>query len=103
MALAQLLLGACERGDDVFGMPTLDGDRLHVTARVPANTHGTVYLPGAQLGQVREGGSPLAQTLGVRRTIQAGDSVVVEVGSGSYEFAYDAPALAARVREGLRR
>jgi alpha-L-rhamnosidase len=81
----------------------LDGDRLHVTARVPANTHGTVYLPGAQLGQVREGGLPLAQTLGVRRTIQAGDSVVVEVGSGSYEFSYDAPALAARVREGLRR
>jgi hypothetical protein len=29
--------------------------------------------------------------------------VVVEVGSGSYEFAYDAPALAARVREGVRR
>jgi len=36
----------------------------------------------------------------VTRAVQSGDTVVVEVGSGIYEFVYDAPALAARVRGG---
>ena len=31
------------------------------------------------------------------------DTVLVEVGSGDYEFAYDAPALAARLRGWTRR
>ena len=70
-----------------------DGNRLRVTVHVPANTHATVHLPGAQLEQVREGGSALGSTLGVTRALQAGDTVVVEVGSGIYEFSYDAPAL----------
>ena len=71
----------------------LDGNRLRVTVHVPANTHATVHLPGAQLEQVREGSSALGSTLGVTRALQSGDTVVVEVGSGIYEFSYDAPAL----------
>ena len=78
----------------------LDGDRLRVTVRVPANTRATVHLPGAQLEQVREGSSALSSTLGVTRAVQSGDTVVVELGSGIYEFVYDAPALAARVKGG---
>jgi hypothetical protein len=35
--------------------PRVEGNQLSVTARVPANTHATVYLPGARLEQVREG------------------------------------------------
>src|SRR5439155_22110913 len=81
----------------------LEGNRLQVTARVPANTHATVYLPGARLDEVQEGSSPLASTTGVRRASQAGDSVVVEIGSGHYAFVYDAPGLAARIREGDKR
>lgn len=76
----------------------LDGDRLVVTAIVPPNTRATVHLPGARLEQVREGSSTLAATSGVTRSTQAGETVMVEVGSGSYAFAYDAPTLAARVR-----
>jgi alpha-L-rhamnosidase len=76
----------------------LDGDRLTVTAIVPPNTRATVHLPGARLEQVREGASALASASGVGRSTQTGDTVAVEVGSGSYTFAYDAPALAARVR-----
>ena len=76
----------------------LDGDRFVVTAVVPPNTRATVHLPGANLQQVREGSSALATTLGLTRSTQVGDTVVVEVGSGSYAFAYDAPVLAARVR-----
>jgi alpha-L-rhamnosidase len=76
----------------------IDGDRLRVTVRVPPNARATVILPGAQLQDVREGSSPLISTPGVTRSAQAGDTVVVEVGSGNYEFAYPAPALSARVR-----
>jgi alpha-L-rhamnosidase len=76
----------------------LDGDRLTVTATVPPNAHGTVYLPDAQLVQVREGSSPVPSSGGVTRATQSGAGVVVEVGSGTYTFTYDTPALAARVR-----
>jgi len=76
----------------------IDGDRLRVTVRVPPNARATVNLPGAQAQDVREESSPLASTAGITRSTQAGDTVVVEVGSGNYEFAYPAPALSARVR-----
>jgi alpha-L-rhamnosidase len=81
----------------------IDRDRLRVTARVPANTRATVYLPGARLEHVREGGSALTSAPGVTRATQSGDTVVVEVGSGNYEFAYDAPPPAASLRSGARR
>jgi alpha-L-rhamnosidase len=76
----------------------IEGDRLRLTVRVPPNTHATVNLPGAQLQDVREGSSPLASTAGVTRSTQVGDTVVIDVGSGNYEFAYPAPALSARVK-----
>ena len=78
----------------------LEGDTLRVTALVPPNTHGTVYLPGARLEQVREGRTALGSTPGIVRVTQSGEMVLLEVGSGSYEFAYLAPALAARLRGG---
>jgi alpha-L-rhamnosidase len=71
----------------------IDGDRLRITVRVPPNARATVNLPGAHLQDVREGSSPLASTAGVTGSTQLGDAVVVEVGSGNYEFAYQAPAL----------
>jgi alpha-L-rhamnosidase len=80
----------------------IDGDRLRVTARVPANTRATVHLPGGRLEQVRENGALLTSTAGVTKATQLGDTVVVEIGSGNYEFVYDAPALAARVRAGAK-
>jgi alpha-L-rhamnosidase len=75
----------------------IEGNRFSVMVRVPANSHATVYLPGAKLGEVREGSSPLGSTSGVRGSTQIADVVVVEVGSGNYEFAYEAPTLSARV------
>jgi alpha-L-rhamnosidase len=89
-------------GDAASGWK-LDGDRLTVTAIVPPNAGATVYLPGARLEQVREGDAPIALASGVTRSTQSGDSVVVEVGSGSYSFSYDAPELAARVRAPVTR
>ncbi len=80
----------------------LDGDRLTVTAIVPPNTRATVHLPGAHLEQVREGNAALAAASGVTRPTQTGDTVAVDVGSGSYAFTYDAAALAARLRAPTR-
>jgi alpha-L-rhamnosidase len=71
----------------------IDGNRIRVTVRVPANAHATVYLPGAKLADVREGSSPLGSTAGVGQSTQVGDTVVVEAGSGNYAFAYEAPTL----------
>jgi alpha-L-rhamnosidase len=84
-------------GEAVSGW-RLDGERLMVTARVPANSHATVILPSARLGAVREGTLPLSSAPGVKRAEQSGDDVSVEIGSGTYEFVYDVPALAARIR-----
>jgi alpha-L-rhamnosidase len=81
----------------------LEGDGLRVTVRVPANTRATVHLPGARLEQVREGNTALTSTPGITRAIQEGDTVLLELGSGTYEFAYAAPALAARLRGGIHR
>ncbi len=76
----------------------IDGDQLRIAVRVPPNARATVNLPGVHLQDVREGTSPLASAPGVTRSTQLGDTVVVEVGSGNYEFAYQAAALTARVR-----
>jgi alpha-L-rhamnosidase len=84
-------------GDAASGW-RIDGDHLRITVRVPPNARATVNLPGARLQDVREGSSPLASTAGVTRSTQVGDTVIVEVGSGNYEFAYQAPALSALVR-----
>ncbi|HEV2122405.1 MAG TPA: alpha-L-rhamnosidase C-terminal domain-containing protein, partial [Chloroflexota bacterium] len=61
---------------------------FRLTATVPPNTSATVRLPGAQLPAVTEGGKPVERVEGVRRAYQDGSDVVVEVGSGTYRFAY---------------
>jgi alpha-L-rhamnosidase len=73
----------------------LEGKTLVVTARVPPNTYATVRLPKATLSDVRESGVSVSAARGVRRAAQAGDDVVVEIGSGNFEFAYRAPVLPA--------
>jgi alpha-L-rhamnosidase len=62
--------------------------RLDVT--VPPNARATVRLPHAALEQVTEGGRVLRAGNGVASAVQAGESVIVEVGSGRYRFAYGA-------------
>ncbi len=62
--------------------------RLDVT--VPPNTHATVRLPHATLAGVTESGQALDAADGITNAVQDGEAVVVEVGSGSYRFVYDA-------------
>jgi alpha-L-rhamnosidase len=60
--------------------------KLTVRIDVPANTTATVRLPNAKLGEVSEGGKPLSGRGDISGSRQAGDAVVLEVGSGKYEF-----------------
>ncbi len=67
---------------------TLKDGKFELAVQIPANTRATVRLPKAQSGQVTESGKPIAQGNGIARTGQDGDAVVIEVGSGQYQFAY---------------
>jgi alpha-L-rhamnosidase len=74
-------------GSVVTGWELKDG-QLRVTAEIPANTSATFQLPQTSLDKVREGGQPLARAKGIFRFSQKGRMVVVETGSGRYEFSY---------------
>ncbi len=63
---------------------------LHVD--VPANTSATIRLPNARMAAVTEGGHPLSHGNGIGTPRQDGDTVVVDVGSGAYQFAYPTEA-----------
>jgi len=68
--------------------------KLTLSVDVPPNTTATVRLPGASVQGVSEGGKPLSGRAEFSKAKQAGDAVLVDVGSGKYEFqsAYAAPA-----------
>src|SRR5437773_1809191 len=68
------------------GWKIADG-RFASTIEVPANTTATVRLPRAKLEQVTEGQKPLTGRTDILAARQAGDAVVIDVGSGSYVFA----------------
>jgi len=55
---------------------------------VPPNTHATVTLPNAVLEDVRENGKEMENVTGIKDVQQDGNSVSVELGSGTYRFSY---------------
>ncbi len=61
---------------------------FELAVQIPPNTRATVRLPKATSAQVTEGGKPITQGNGIAQTRQEGDAVIVEMGSGSYQFAY---------------
>lgn len=58
---------------------------------VPANTTATVYLPGTAATQVREGRREITAVGDLHFVRQEADRVVLEVGSGEYEFVSEFP------------
>jgi len=64
--------------------------QFHLDVTIPPNAHATVRLPHATVAQVTESGRALTGARGVTGTTQDGSTVVVEVGSGRYQFAYPA-------------
>jgi alpha-L-rhamnosidase len=67
---------------------TLEDGAFELRVEVPANTRATVRLPHARMAAVTEGGQALSNRNGVGTPRQEAAAVVVEVGSGTYRFAY---------------
>jgi alpha-L-rhamnosidase len=66
----------------------LKNEDFTLTVEVPPNSRATVRLPGALLRNVSESGKDLVSGYGITNVQQVGDYVVVEVGSGKYNFSY---------------
>jgi len=63
---------------------------LTVRVSIPVNASAQIHLPAHSLDHVREGGRPAAQADGVAAARLEGNSAVLTIGSGDYEFAVDA-------------
>jgi alpha-L-rhamnosidase len=59
---------------------------LHLSVTVPPNAHATVCLPARTVDEVTESSQPLATGNGILSARVAGDVILIEVGSGRYEF-----------------
>ena len=59
---------------------------LHLSITVPPNAHGTVRLPARSLDELTEGGRPMAAGNGILSAHVAGDTAIIEISSGKYEF-----------------
>jgi alpha-L-rhamnosidase len=62
--------------------------RFALTITVPANTTATVFLPGAEARQLTEGSQKVETAEGVIRVCQEQEVTIIEIGSGTYVFAY---------------
>lgn len=65
------------------------GDQFNITITIPHNTHATTILPNAKLEEVLESGKALKNVIGIRHSYQNGDAVVLDLGSGCYQFTHE--------------
>ena len=86
------LTGAKSTYNSVYGLISSEWSRqeghMRLNVTIPPNTRAVVHLPGAATGQVMEGGVPLAQATGISNSIQVGQDMQLEAGSGTYRFEY---------------
>ncbi|HTS10209.1 MAG TPA: alpha-L-rhamnosidase C-terminal domain-containing protein, partial [Candidatus Eisenbacteria bacterium] len=64
------------------------GGTMTMSVEIPANTTASVRLPGARLEDVSEGSKMAGSGGSISGAKQVGDAVVLDVGSGNYEFVY---------------
>ncbi len=74
-------------GTVASGWRRQDG-RMTVEVEVPANTTATVRLPAATLADITESGKPLSEASGILESQQAGETVMLRIGSGRYSLTY---------------
>ena len=70
-----------------------DGNQFTLKATIPANTAATVYLPAKTVESVTENGKPLAQVNGITNVRQENGCVVLQAGSGHYQFVSETAQL----------
>ncbi|MBA2718558.1 MAG: family 78 glycoside hydrolase catalytic domain [Chloroflexi bacterium] len=63
-----------------------DKNQLSLEVTIPSNTRATVHVPTREPRGVTEGGIDVASSSGIRVVEVTDDSLVLEVGSGRYEF-----------------
>jgi alpha-L-rhamnosidase len=61
---------------------------FQLAVEIPVNSRATVRLPKAERGKLTENGRAISQGDGIVELRQDGSSVVAEIGSGQYRFAY---------------
>jgi alpha-L-rhamnosidase len=61
-------------------------NNLQFNVEIPANTTAKIYIPAADVGQVMENDKPLSAVKEIKVNGKEGDYVVVETGSGKYNF-----------------
>jgi alpha-L-rhamnosidase len=66
----------------------LKDGRIELTVEIPVNSRATVRLPNAAGKQITESGKALGAGEGITTIGRDGESVVIELGSGLYVFAY---------------
>jgi len=76
--------------ESMYGELTLGweiaGNKIRLRVEIPPNATATVRIPKAMLKDVRESARALEGRTDVTGARQEGDNVVLEVGSGNYEF-----------------
>jgi alpha-L-rhamnosidase len=79
--------GTCDsiRGKIVSDWELADGE-LRLKIGIPANTTATVYLPAAAGGRVMESGELAERAEGIESLTMEGETAILTVGSGEYEF-----------------
>lgn len=63
-------------------------NEMEVRVTIPANTTGTVLLPGADVQTVLENGKAVDQIADIHEIQTQGSDVRIALGSGSYQFTY---------------
>ena len=63
-----------------------EGNGFALRVTVPVNTSALVYYPASTEADILEGGHPVDQAEGVRVLRKEGDRVVLNIGSGEYQF-----------------
>jgi alpha-L-rhamnosidase len=72
----------------------IDGGRITLNVTVPPNATAAVYVPTSEPSSVRESGHALTGAPGIAGFRDRPGAVVVEIGSGTYQFAAAAPRSA---------
>jgi len=67
----------------------VDGARIEVRVRVPANATAEVVLRGATAAGTTESGAPVTAAAGVADVRETESGLVLNVGSGEYTFVYE--------------
>ena len=63
-----------------------EGDQLELDIEIPANTQATVYIPAKSADAIKENGVALSSVSYLKVVGKENNYVVVEVGSGKYQF-----------------